>query len=376
MEIHMIRPIIDSVFRRSHMVQEAPVASNAAPSAMQVSIIGQSSPILRIIKMIARVSKNTTPILITGESGTGKDLVAHALHAYGPAPGSPFIVIDAGSIPASLLESELFGYERGAFTGASASKPGRLEMATGGTLFFDEIANIPLDIQAKLLRSIEDGTSQRLGSTQSRNWNARIISATNANLIDLMGQGKFRKDLYYRLAGIPIVIPPLRDRISDLSLLARYFLDKHTQAGTIKTISIEALAMLEIYPWPGNVRQLENIIGRVVAVSRYHEILPEDLPDEIRIINVPGSMESALFTGDIAADKGALTLEQVKQRYISKVLKQCGGSKTLAAKLLDIDKRTITSLTEGSDSHDIHGRQAELPLPSPARHQRDTFGNS
>jgi DNA-binding NtrC family response regulator len=367
MEMHMIRPIIEGVFRRLHVDPDTPVIPRTAPAAGKINIIGQSPPILRIIKLIARVAKNPAPILITGESGTGKDLVAHALHAYGTDPDNPFTVIDAGSLPASLLESELFGYERGAFTGASDTKPGRLELANGGTLFFDEIGNIPVELQGKLLRSIEDGTSQRLGSTKSRSWNARIISATNANLIDLMAEGKFRKDLYYRLAGVPIHIPPLRERISDLPLLIRHFLEKHDQSGRIKTVSLETLAMLESYPWPGNVRELESTIRNIAAVTHNREVLPEDLPDDMRIVKIPWSIESALFSGDIAADKGVLTLEQVKQRYISKVLKLCGGSKTKAAKLLDIDKRTITNLTEGSDVHNIHGRQTQMSLPPPHR---------
>ncbi len=315
-------------------------AAGGAPVLLR-QIVGSSPAMFELSKLIGRIAGADLPVLIRGESGTGKELVARALHRHGARPGGPFVAVDCGGIPAGLLEGEMFGYERGAFTGAVAAKPGRFEMADGGTLFLDEISNLPLELQAKLLRALQEKTTQRLGSTQSRAWNARVVSASNADLRAQSAAGKFREDLMFRLAGVELALPALRDRIADLPQLVAHFLARHPGPQGARSVSPEALALLSGWPWPGNVRELEHVIGRAAALARGPVIGVEDLPDDLRAGRLPTAIPG--ITGPGGRD-GLVTLEEVKRRYARHVLEACGGRKAEAARLLDIDPKTLNTL--------------------------------
>ncbi|MEK7767625.1 MAG: sigma-54 dependent transcriptional regulator, partial [bacterium] len=277
---------------------------------------------------------------VTGESGTGKELVARALHRYGPRRNGPFVTVDCASLPAGLLESELFGHERGAFTGAERARPGKFEEADGGTLFLDEIGNLPPEVQAKLLRALQSKTTTRLGSNAPVSWNARIVSATNADLKTLAAEGKFREDLRYRLAGAEIRLPPLRDRLEDVPRLAEHFLARHATADRLLRLSAEAERVLRDYRWPGNVRELEHALARAAALARSAVIGLEDLPAEVRGL----APLAATGLGVEGGRSGLVTLEEAKRRYARHALTLCGGNKSEAARLLDIDRSTLAAL--------------------------------
>jgi transcriptional regulator with GAF, ATPase, and Fis domain len=238
----------------------------------------------------------------------------------------------------------MFGYERGAFTGAVASKAGRFEMANGGTLFLDEVGNLPMDLQAKLLRALQEKTTQRLGSTRSVTWSARIVAATNVNLREAVAQGRFREDLLYRFAGVELAIPPLRDRPEDLPHLADHFLRRHPSPHGPRSLSPEALAVLRGWPWPGNVRELEHVIARAAALAVGPVIRPDDLPEDLRAGRLPAAIPGIAGPGGRDA---LVTLEDVKRRYARHVLEACGGRKAEAARLLDIDPKTLNALLGG-----------------------------
>jgi len=324
-------------FEKSRRSREASEKPEAEKLPLEGILAGKSSRMVEIYKMIGMLSGSDVPVLITGETGTGKELVARALHAYGPRAAGPFVAVDCASLPGNLVEAELFGYERGAFTGAVAAKPGKFELADGGTIFLDEVGNVPVELQAKLLRALQERTSQRLGSNQPVSWNARIVAATNTDLKEMTGAGKFREDLFFRLSGAEIRLPALRDRSDDVSVLADHFLAK---AGGTRSLSAEALMLMRGYPWPGNVRELEHVIERGNAVARSAVIGPEDLPDEIRGVKKLAAL--GMVSGE--GKDGLIPLEEVKRRYARHAVATCGGNKTEAAKLLDIDRSTLNAL--------------------------------
>ncbi|MGB9465823.1 MAG: sigma-54 dependent transcriptional regulator [Candidatus Acidiferrum sp.] len=295
-------------------------------------MIGVSAKMQRVYKMIEKVSQHEYPVLILGESGTGKELVARSIHYSGVRKERPFAPVDCSSLVPTLIESELFGYVKGAFTGAMQSKQGLLEAAQGGTLFLDEIGDMPVDLQAKLLRALQEREVKPVGSTERRHINIRIIAATNRDLDSAIRTGAFRQDLYFRLNVVQIKLPPLRERKSDIQLLVTSFLDKFSDAhGPTRTISDDAMRRLIAYDWPGNVRELENAIERAVAMGSGPIVHVGDLPSNL---HYP--------TSERVPDKDELLpMEELERRAILRTLRETGGDKLAAARMLGIGKTTL-----------------------------------
>ncbi len=264
-----------------------------APSGARFGIIGSSQGIAELYAILERVADTPTTVLITGESGTGKELVARALHEHSSRKDKPFIKVNCAAIPKELIESELFGYERGAFTGAVASKPGRFELANGGTLFLDEIGEIPIEMQVKLLRALQESEFERVGGIKTIRVDVRLVAATNRDLKKLIAAGSFREDLFYRLNVVPIRLPALRERTGDIPLLAEHFLAKFNERlrKKVEGLDADATEVLVQYPWPGNIRELENVIERAVLFCDESKLHAKDLPPDVRgipvIANVP-----------------------------------------------------------------------------------------
>ncbi|RMF89342.1 MAG: sigma-54-dependent Fis family transcriptional regulator [Nitrospinota bacterium] len=300
------------------------------------NILGKSPAMQHLFTMMRRVAQSTANVLITGESGTGKELVAKAIHYHSSRKQGPFIPVNCGAIPEELLESELFGYVRGAFTGAQREKMGLFEAAHGGSLFLDEVSEMPASLQVKLLRAIQEKEVRRIGATQARQVDVRIIAATNRDLLTEVEQGRFREDLYYRLNVLPLHIPPLRERPEDIPLLATHFLRKYAERNgkAVQGISEPALKLLLDYPWPGNVRELENVIERAVILGQYERITPADLPEML----TARRPEYALLE---RGKRQRLTLEELEREYILQVLEEVKGNKQKAAERLGIDRKTL-----------------------------------
>ena len=299
-------------------------------------ILGKSKSMRAVFDLIRRVADSQTNVLITGASGTGKELAAKAIHFNSDRKNGPFVPVNCAAIPEALLESELFGHMKGAFTDAKGDKRGLFEEAGGGTLFLDEISELPIMLQAKLLRAIQEKEIRRVGSTKSVPVDVRIIAATNLSLADEVKARKFREDLYYRLNVIEIKMPTLHERREDIPLLVDAFLKKSAEASrkAVKGISESALAMLMDYAWPGNVRELENVIERAVTLARGERVLPEDLPPAIH--GARGDRKVI----DESAEK-TLPLEAIEKEYILRILEKTGGNKYQAAHLLGIDRKTL-----------------------------------
>lgn len=304
------------------------------------NIIGKSPIIRQLIMKVQQVAPSTANVLITGESGTGKEIFANALHTLSPRANKPIIKVNCGALPDALLESELFGYEKGAFTDAKAGKPGRFELADGGTLFLDEIGEMPKPLQVKLLRVLQDGKFERLGGTRTLAVDVRLIAATNKDLTAEVEAGNFRDDLFYRLNVITLELPPLRSRREDIPLLVDRFLEKYSEkdAKPIRGISRQALETLEAYYWPGNVRELENAIEQAVVLTQSDTIEQMDLPASIH----KGSKDSVQpqDSKSISIPLGT-PMEKIEQKVITEVLSMTSGDKELTAKLLGVSSRTI-----------------------------------
>lgn len=294
-------------------------------------IVGDSQGMKDVLETVSRVAASDANVMVYGESGTGKELIARALHEQSNRNGKPFIQLSCAALPETLLESELFGYEKGAFTGANDSKPGRFELADTGTLFLDEIGDISLTVQVKLLRVLEQMSFERLGSSKTINVDVRLIGATNRDLPAMIKDGEFREDLFYRLNVIPINLPPLRERRGDIKLLARHFLGRFSND---KELSAEGLRLLEDYYWPGNVRELQNAIERATILSRGKVIGPDDLPAEIR-------KGASLSSDTINLPAEGVALEKVERELIAQALERTGGNRTKAAGLLGISRHTL-----------------------------------
>jgi transcriptional regulator with PAS, ATPase and Fis domain len=288
-----------------------------------------------IFSLIRRVSASPANVLITGESGTGKELVARAIHAGSPRKGRPFVAVNCAAIPDNLLESELFGYKRGAFTDARSDRAGLLVEADGGTLFLDEIAELPVALQPKLLRVLQEREVRPLGANRPERVDVRLIAATNRDIEARLKTGEMREDLYYRLNVIQLQLPPLRARTEDLLPLAEHFLARSAErAGkALRGLSETAKKLLLGYHWPGNVRELENVIERAVALCEREIVGPEDLPPAMRERRNQDRLAAALAQG--------LTLEQLEREYIERVLEAEGGNKTRAAQRLGLDRKTL-----------------------------------
>src|SRR3989338_381166 len=316
-------------------------------------IIGSSSRMREIYKIIGRTAATDVTVLLRGESGTGKELLASAIYYHSKRKDKPFFVINSAAIPETLLESELFGYEKGAFTDARERRIGKLEQCNGGTLFLDEIGDMPLSIQTKLLRALEDKSFERLGSNKTVKVDIRLITATNKNLESLIKEGKFREDLFYRLNVVSIPIPPLRERKKDIPRLVEYFLTKYGREFNKKGVSLSesALAVLERYDWPGNVRELENTIKKALIFSRSAVILPEGIfiPEYLR----EGKKQSSVYLRELLPDlvrnglrreSGNLykeIIEEVERALLVETLKQVNGNQSEAAKILGISRPTL-----------------------------------
>ncbi|MDE0187410.1 MAG: sigma-54 dependent transcriptional regulator [Candidatus Poribacteria bacterium] len=319
------------------------------------NIIGKSPVMRQLIAKVQQVAASSASVLITGESGTGKEIFANAIHSLSPRANQPMIKVNCGALPDALLESELFGYEKGAFTDAKSTKAGRFELADTGTLFLDEIGEMPKPLQVKLLRVLQDGKFERLGGTKTLSVDVRLIAATNKNLIAEVESGNFRDDLFYRLNVITLELPPLRSRIDDIPLLVNRFLKKYSEKDKkpIQNISRQALETLEGYHWPGNVRELENAIEQAVVLTQSDGIENSDLPMSVR---GSGKDSDSTFAKKSIVIPLGTTMEVAEKRLISETLKMTGGDKELTAKLLDISSRTIYRKL-GNDSDD----QCELP---------------
>ncbi len=333
----------DRLFR--HAADE-PAAANRHDGEREVGLIGMSPPMVDVYKVVARVADLSSTVLITDETGSGKEQIARAIHGNSRRASEPFIAIDCASVPEGLFESEFFGHEKGSFTGAHAARKGVLEAAGHGTCFLDEIGELPLHLQAKLLRALQEKTVRRVGSSQAIPIAARIICATNRDLADFVHRGTFREDLYYRLNVVPIHLPPLRNRPDDIRALIDHFVERFSAGRALPCrVAAEAMEILLRYPWPGNVRQLENVMERTVALTPYPVILPEDLPAEIA--------EASRIAEQIGIAHGEdapppVALRELNRRHIESVLQKTGGNKLQAAQMLGIDRRTLYRILERS----------------------------
>ncbi|MGB9254012.1 MAG: sigma 54-interacting transcriptional regulator [Candidatus Korobacteraceae bacterium] len=308
---------------------------------LQDVIIGESKAMHQVENFIGRVAKSDSTVLIRGESGTGKELVARGIHRNSPRADKPFVAINCAAIPEALLESELFGHEKGSFTGAIATKKGRLEIAEGGTVFLDEIGELAPMLQAKLLRALQQHEFERVGSTRTLKLDARVIAATNKNLEEAIKVNQFRQDLYYRLNVVSVVVPPLRDRPDDIPLLAMYFASKYSERckRPLKGISSAARALLTNYSWPGNVRELENAVEHAIVLGTGDEILPDDLPEALLEVQ-PAESSGAKYHDQI---------NRLKKRMIVDAVKQSKGNYTEAAKLLAVHPNYLHRLIRNLD---------------------------
>jgi DNA-binding NtrC family response regulator len=315
-------------------------------------LLGESPAMRRLLDTIARVAGSDATVLITSESGVGKELVARALHRHGPRQRGPFVGVNCAALPATLLESELFGHVKGAFTDARASRAGLFVQAHGGTLFLDEVGEMPLEMQAKLLRTLQERRVRPVGANEEIPFDARMVAATNQDLLSAVERGAFREDLYFRLAVIEVEVPPLRSRGGDVLLIAHSLLEQAAaRAGReVRGFDGEAARLLVRYRWPGNVRELVNCVERAVAMARFDQITVDDLPPRIREFSPSRDVL-------VAADdpESLVALEEVERRYITRVLEAVGGRRGQAARILGLDRKTLYrklerwGATEGSD---------------------------
>jgi two-component system response regulator AtoC len=313
------------------------LSAQVAEQSEREFIIGPSRQIRDIVDLVQRVAKLSATVLILGESGTGKELLARLLHKESGRGDAPFIAVNMSAIPHELVESTLFGHERGSFTGAVKQQLGKFELAAGGTLFLDEIGDLRFDLQAKLLRAIQEGGIERVGGTKPIKTDFRLIAATNIDLERAVKEGRFREDLYYRINVVGIAVPPLRARTNDVLLLAQFFLKRAAARNRKAVIGLSgpAARLLVNYDWPGNVRELENCVERAVALCRLEEITIDDLPPKIRQYNNSNLVVAAESPSEL------ITLDEMERRYVRHVLERVGGNKTRAAKALGIDRRSL-----------------------------------
>lgn len=322
-------------------------------------LVGSSPPMLEVYKLVARVSSGKSTVLVEGESGTGKELIARAIHANSPRRERSFVSVNCAALPDTLLETELFGHEKGAFTGAIGAKKGLFEAAHEGTIFLDEIGDVGAALQVKLLRAIQEQEVRRVGATASTKVDVRIIAATNRDLSQLVKEGTFREDLFYRLNVVRIVMPPLRERREDIPMLAHHFLQKVTSDnGEIRGFTPETMDILQSYDWPGNVRELENVVERAVSLTHGPLLLPDDLPDAVRQTRSESPAPASLP----GQDGELITLDELEKQYLVRVLQECSHNKVRAAKILGIDRRTLYRMAErfgldlGDDNHGSFGK--------------------
>ncbi|PKP52224.1 MAG: two-component system response regulator [Bacteroidetes bacterium HGW-Bacteroidetes-1] len=349
-DIKRLQLIVKEALEAKEFSENEPLVIAKPISSTAETIVGTSSAIKEVYKMIGRVAASDVSVLISGESGTGKELIAKAIHRYSDRADQPFVAINCAAIPDNLLESELFGFEKGAFTDASHSKAGKFEQANNGTLFLDEIADMSFTLQAKLLRVLQDGTFERLGSNKTVSTKVRIISATNKNLESAISRHQFREDLYYRLKVITITIPPLRMRSEDIPLLAEHFISRYSMEMKKPAVILpsETMDILMNYSWPGNVRELENLLKRAVLLSKNNVITPDSIELELKN-TIPSSIlntsdENKLIPLNMSDFEGNLykfVIEKIEKELIVKALTYCNGNQAKTARLLGISRAML-----------------------------------
>jgi two-component system, NtrC family, response regulator AtoC len=329
---------VDAIVRvvRRGLEQKRLVQENRSlrSQVKQSELVGRSAGLLEVYKQVARAASTNVPVLITGETGTGKEQVARSLHQRSLRSAGPFVPVDCGAISESLMESELFGHAKGAFTGAAGFRRGLFEEATGGTLFLDEIGDVGPKIQSQLLRALQEGTIRRVGESTAVRVDVRVVAATNKDLRQLVKEGRFREDLLYRLDVVHLHLPPLRERRSDIPALVEHFAALHARGGVRPVVTEEAKARLQAYDWPGNVRQLENVVARALALNVLGVLGPQDFPAPI---------------GDATTHEERLiedmpSLAELSRRYAAHILQTVGGNKSEAARLLEVDRKTLYRL--------------------------------
>ncbi len=336
----LLKLISKALERRDLIEQNRALKKQLEDLRAKGQVIGSSPAFRRMMTLVEQVADSSATVLIQGESGAGKELVASTIHRSSPRSRGPFVAVNCAALPETLLESELFGYEKGAFTGAAGRKEGRFELADGGTLFLDEVSDLSLVTQPKILRVLQEGEFERLGGTHTIQVDVRIVAATNQDLAEMVRERRFREDLYYRLNVITIRVPPLRERHEDIRVLAQHFLRVYAAKNgrELEGFTGEAIERLEAYAWPGNVRELENLIERSVVLARKDRIEAEDLPDEIVGVKRPPR--------DAILELIGTPLGEIEQRLLDETLRITGGNKTQAAKLLGIDPRTVSRKLE------------------------------
>lgn len=333
-QLDEIRLVVARVLERKRLISDNELLRSQLREKYSFeNLVGRSEAMIGLFSMINRVKDSRATVLILGETGAGKEVVARAIHYNSVRAGKPFMPVNCGALNEALLESELFGHVRGAFTGAVRDRAGVFEAADGGTIFLDEVGDVSMGLQQKLLRVLESGEIQPVGSTSRKTVDVRVLAATNKDLDEMTFRGDFREDLYYRLDVVSLNVPPLRDRKEDVAVLAQHFLEKFRVENQkpISRVSPEAVRFLEDYRWPGNVRELENTISRATLLETSGEITPESLPEKIRNRS-PKSAES---------DEDMQTLEEAGKRYILRILEKTGGNKAKAAEILGINRTSL-----------------------------------
>jgi len=345
----LIKLVDKALERRDLIEQNKALKKQLEDIRAKGQMIGSSPAFRRMLTLVEQIADSSATILIQGESGAGKELVARTVHERSGRRNGPFVAVNCAALPETLLESELFGYEKGAFTGAAGRKEGRFELANGGTLFLDEVADLSLVTQPKILRVLQEGEFERLGGTRTIQVDVRIVAATNQDLTEMVREKRFREDLYYRLNVITVRVPPLRERHEDIRLLAQHYLRVYAAKNgrKLEGLSNEALERLESYAWPGNVRELENLIERTVLLARKDRIDAEDLPEEVAGVKRPPR--------DAILELVGTPLAEVEQRLLDETLRITGGNKTQAAKLLGIDVRTVARKLERREDDQAEG---------------------
>lgn len=343
---------IDQVIAHRELLLQALGLSRTPPLPTPAAwgFVGAIPALKETLELAQKAARSEANILICGESGTGKELVAQAIHKHSRRAGRPFVAVDCASLPESLLEAELFGYEKGAFTGALRTKPGLMELAHRGTLFLDEVGEMPLNLQAKLLRALQEKEHRRVGGTQTIHFDVRVLSATSRDLLQHAKEGKFRQDLFFRLNVIPIRMPPLRERAGDVRLLAQYFLEQYGQldTGMRKSFDADVLRVLESYPWPGNVRELQNVVRRLCVLTEGSVITRRDLPEEL----LSNGEQSGSSTTAAPLESCELPFIEAKRRYVNRfeatyvrgVLDRAAGNVSKAAEAAGVDRKTFYRL--------------------------------
>jgi two-component system response regulator HydG len=337
-EVEQLCIALDRAIQHRNLREEVKRLRDAASGPLRFDdIVGDSIAMREVFELLRRVSETEATVLITGESGTGKELIARALHRRSRRSGGPFVAINCAAVPETLLEAELFGHVKGAFTDARSARPGLFLQASGGTLFLDEVGEIPLGLQPKLLRALQERRVRPVGGDAEVPFDARIVAATNRDLESSVADGRFRGDLFYRINVIHLELPPLRARGTDVLLLAQHLIEHFAQAvgKRIRGLSPSAAERLVTYSWPGNVRELQNCIERAVALAQYDEIVVEDLPDKIRNYRASHVVVAADDPSEL------VSMEEVERRYIVRVLESVGGNKSLAARILGFDRTTL-----------------------------------